>query len=47
MNMNPDLQHAFGRYSANAKRMAKDQWVDYGYKQDNRTIDVPRWDKLW
>jgi hypothetical protein len=27
--------------------MAKDQWVDIGNKQENRTIDIPRWDKMW
>jgi len=45
--MNPDLQHEFGRSSANARSMAKQQWVDYGFKQTNRTIAVPNWDETW
>jgi len=43
----PDLQHQFGRSSANAKRMAREHWIDYGHKQENRTDAVPHWDKLW
>lgn len=46
LNLNPDLQHAFGRGSKNAKEMAREQYVDYGYKQKNRSIEVPTWDQI-
>jgi hypothetical protein len=47
LDTNPDLQHAFGRSSAVARTLAKEHYVDYGYKETSRSIDVPDWDEIW
>jgi hypothetical protein len=41
LDTNPDLQHKFGRSSGIARTLAAEYWVDYGYKQDNRSTEVP------
>ena len=47
LDTNPDLQHAFGRSSEIARTLAAEQYVDYGYKQDNRSLLIPDWDEIW
>jgi len=27
--------------------MARQQYIDYGYEEKNRTVQVPVWDEIW
>lgn len=45
--MNPEYQHEFGRGSLNAVSMVRQEWVDRGYTQTNRSTAVPAWDEVW
>jgi len=47
LDTNPDLQHKFGRSSEISRTLAAEHYVDYGYKEDNRSIAVPTWDEIW
>lgn len=46
LDMNPDLQHAYGRGSSAAKQMARQHYTDYG-ATEGRSIVVPTWDEIW
>jgi hypothetical protein len=47
LNTNPDLQHSLGRGGPAAKGLARIEYVDTGYKNKDRGISVPSWDKVW
>lgn len=36
-----------GRNSATARSLAREHYIDYGYKETNRGIEVPSWDEIW
>ena len=46
LNLNPDLQKAFGRNGDGAISRAKDHYVEFGYKEGRSTL-VPDWDEIW
>jgi len=47
LNTNPDLQHSIGRGGPAAKALARSEYIDAGYKNKERGIEVPSWDKVW
>jgi len=47
LNTNPDLQHSIGRGGPAAKALARSEYIDTGYKNKERGIEVPSWDKVW
>jgi hypothetical protein len=48
LDTNPDLQHKFGKSSAVSRTLAREHYIDYGYKETTtRSIDIPDWDAMW
>lgn len=47
LNTNPDLQHSIGRGGSTFQALARAEYTDTGYKNKDRSIDVPSWDSVW